>query len=200
MLVLGLCYWILMTLKHCIELRSLIMKNTIQRLQNEDTKKELVSIMNDMLAQVSHNQGYFSMSSELTQEQKYFLSCKKDDFQWYIHLFFMEMGLKCPFPYKNRKDLGSDDYFIYNGNTYQIQTKTTESENKKLTVDDLRAFAGVQCVKADFKIFITNSLFTEGFINEANAAGIYVLGRENMLHLIKNKEWLKTQLEINRQN
>lgn len=199
MLVLCLCFWVIVTLKKCLDLKCIEMENIIQKIQNEKQKKELITILDEFL-QAFHKQEDCIMSTDLLQEQKYFLLSQKDDFQWYIHVFFMEMGLKCPFPYKNRKDLGSDDYFIYNGNTYQIQTKTTESENKKLTVDDLRAFAGVQCVKADFKIFITNSLFTEGFINEANAAGIYVLGRENMLHLIKNKEWLKIQLEINRKN
>lgn len=156
--------------------------------------------MRDMLEQVSLRHGYYSMPSEMNQEQEYFLSCKKDEFQWYIHIFFIEMGLKCPFPYKNRKDLGSDDYFIYNGFTYQIQVKTTETEDKKLTVDDLRAFAGVQQVHSDRKIFITNALLTEGFINEAKAAEIFVLDRESMLFLISNKESLKLQLQINRIN
>ncbi len=200
LLVLSVCYWVLITLKRCLDLKCIEMKNTIQKLQQEDTKKELVTIMNNTLAQVSVEQGYFSTSSELTQEQECFLLWKKDDFQWYVHDFFIELGLKCPFPYKNRKDLGSDGYFIYNGFTYQIQAKTTEVIDKKLTVDDLRVFAGVQCVKADFKIFITNSLVTEGFIHEAHAAGIYVLDSEKMLTLIANKEWLKLQLEINNQN
>lgn len=116
-------------------------------------------------------------------------------FQRDVYAFFQELELKFPFPYTERKDNGIDFTFIYNNEIYAVQAKTVRCTRKGISSESIRNFAGIQHIKADKYIFISNTFYTSKAIETAELADIYLIDEQKLKLLFKYKELLKIRIK-----
>lgn len=170
------------------EILIILLKKTEEVIIHEKKKvqkKDLCNIITEMLQDLPR-QECFSKDEIVLQE--------KFEFQREIYAFLVDLGLKFPIKYKERKEKGVDLFFVYNNDTYIVQTRTTENAAKNISSDEIRDLAGVQHIRADKRIFITNAYFTKDAIETAQLANIYLIDSAMLRKMIIHKELLKIRI------
>ncbi len=167
---------------------ALLMKTEemIMHEKKKTEKKDLCNIITEMLEDLPGQED--NSIDEIVLQEEF-------AFQRDVYAFLQELGLKFPLEYKERKEKGVDIFFVYNNETYVVQTRTTRKAKKGISSFSIRETAGVQHIRADRRIFITNAYFTKDAAETAELADIFLIDGHMLKKMIFHKELLKLQIK-----